>query len=152
MRRIILVMFFIVSFFGYSQEEKTPSYFSSENISISNKEAIGFVDNDYYKSNSQESTINTVYLKQIGDNNNINIDANSGSSQRVTQLGDNNFYFFKDLPTDPKVSFNVNQTGKENSLEIFGTNTFMDGITLHQYNVPGRNLGGQSMKIYNTKF
>lgn len=149
-----VALFLLMVLFGFSvdlyaqQEQKSSSYFSTDEKTVLNKEVVNLLNQDYYSS-TQQSTISSIYLSQVGQNNTISVDSKSGSSQRITQKGNDNYYSFKDTQSDPRVNFNVQQTNNGNSLMIEGTNSFMNGISIQQFG--GQTKAGQ-MKIINTRF
>lgn len=152
-------LFFLISFLVVSfnpvhaqQEEKSSNYFNNGQSSIP-KGIVNILNDDLYKEKAQqESTISTIYLSQIGDNNKISINSKSGSSQAVTQNGDDNFYSFKDKASDSKISFDIKQTGDGNHLRIYGTNSLINGYTFEQYSAPSYSNFRQGITINNYKF
>lgn len=130
----LVAMFLLLTSKSFSQsEEKSSSYFSNTDNTVSTKDLTitRSIDPTFY--NNQKSIVSSVYLSQIGDKNAIDVVTESGSSQRVHQQGDQNFYMFRDSNSDVKVNFGVRQTGDANSLKIFGTNSSMQNAVFNQY-------------------
>ena len=123
-----------------AQVEKTPSYFSDQ-LKYNTQQLQGSTTSDL-QSESQQ-TISTISLKQIGNENIINIDDNHASgNQIVYQIGDRNNYQFLNNSTNQPVNLGVLQTGDSNLLKITGTNSMSQNLIISQF-------GGAKMSITN---
>lgn len=81
----------------------------------------------------QVQNYNVVNLSQYGLNNVSEISQESLSNQKVYQLGKDNYYSFNDFYSSGlSVKMHVLQQGSSNSLQIYGTNSMMDGIQVLQ--------------------
>lgn len=82
--------------------------------------------------NSEANHLNTVVLNQVGLYNVADISQSKQTKQTVNQLGSKNYYSFTDFYNSSAVNFSVLQQGNSNSLQIYGTNSLMDGMQISQ--------------------
>lgn len=75
---------------------------------------------------------NVVSLKQIGNNNEIDIKQKGIDSQTINQLGNNNSYNFINFYNNSPSNFNILQQGNSNSLQIYGENSIIKNIGIVQ--------------------
>ena len=88
----------------------------------------------YEKANLTDSDIQSyVNLVQIGNENGIYIKSlQTGDSQVVNQVGNNNNYEYYNYYSKENSSLNVNQEGTLNSLQVFGENSLMKNAIINQ--------------------
>lgn len=119
---------------GFSQ--KVPSYFSniSENNSVQNNAILLKSSNSLVNINQlyKENTVNLVVLNQVGLHNVADVSQSQLTSQTVSQLGNSNYYSFKDFYNNSPINFSVLQLGNSNSLHIYGTNSLVNGMKIVQ--------------------
>lgn len=137
---ISLITFFslVATINIYGQEEKIASYFSNVTQLNANSPLVLLNNNDINSSTlsrmlaSSGNNINEVIINQIGQNNVIDISTHINTSQEISQLGNNNYYSFIDYYSNSTNNFNVLQNGNSNSLQIYGTNSLINNISIVQ--------------------
>ncbi|MCH3882801.1 MULTISPECIES: hypothetical protein [Tenacibaculum] len=137
-RNVLIIVLLVAQFFCtsiFSQEEITPSYFSSTSSNKNTPEILFNSSNNYLVDVVQIQTtnsVNSVVLNQKGLYNVADISQSNLTSQAVTQLGNKNYYSFNNYNNTSPVNLSVLQQGNANSLQIYGTNSFMDGLKIVQ--------------------
>ena len=139
-KKILIVFVLLLSVFAKAQDEKLPSYFSSDKqlnmLQLSESTTSSF-------SNNQEKEVSAISLKQIGDKNVANInDKFSNGAHKVYQIGDKNNYQFLNYRNTQLMNLGVLQTGNSNLLKIRGTNSLFKNLKIAQF-------GGAKMSIIN---
>lgn len=137
---ISLITFFslVATINIYGQEEKIASYFSNVTQLNANSPLVLLNNSDINSSTlsrmlaSSGNNINEVIINQIGQNNVIDISTHINTSQEISQLGNNNYYSFIDYYSNSTNNFNVLQNGNSNSLQIYGTNSLINNISIVQ--------------------
>jgi hypothetical protein len=139
-KKISIVLIFMFSFLMNAQLEKSPSYFSDQ-LKYNTQQLQGSTTGDLQCESQQ--TISTISLKQIGNENFVNIDdRNTSGNHTVYQIGDRNNYQFLNYSNNQSVNLGVLQTGDSNLLKITGTNSMSQNIIISQF-------GGAKMSITN---
>ncbi len=137
-RNVLIIVLLVAQFFCtsiFSQEEITPSYFSSTSSNKNTPEILFNSSNNYLVDVVQIQTtnsVNSVVLNQKGLYNVADISQSNLTSQAVTQLGNKNYYSFNNYNNTSPVNLSILQQGNANSLQIYGTNSFMDGLKIVQ--------------------
>lgn len=137
-RNVLIIVLLVAQFFCtsiFSQEEITPSYFSSTHSNKNTPEILFNSNNNYLVDVVQIQTANStnsVVLNQRGLYNVADISQTNLTNQAVTQLGNKNYYSFNNYNNTSPVNLSVLQQGNANSLQIYGTNSFMDGLKIVQ--------------------
>jgi hypothetical protein len=137
---ISLITFFslVATINIYGQEEKIASCFSNVTQLNANSPLVLLNNSDINSSTlsrmlaSSGNNINEVIINQIGQNNVIDISTHINTSQEISQLGNNNYYSFIDYYSNSTNNFNVLQNGNSNSLQIYGTNSLINNISIVQ--------------------
>ena len=78
------------------------------------------------------SSAGVIVLNQYGLNNVAEINQSQQTTQSVLQIGVENYYGFVDYKNSSPVNFNVLQQGNANSLQIYGTNSIINGMEIIQ--------------------
>ncbi|ARV15176.1 hypothetical protein [Polaribacter sp. SA4-12] len=139
-KKISIVLIFLFSFLMNAQAEKSSSYFSNQ-LKYNTQQLQGSTTGDLQCESQQ--TISTISLKQIGNENFVNIEDNYASGDHtVYQIGDRNNYQFINYRNNQSVNLGVLQTGDGNLLKITGTNTMFQNLIISQF-------GGAKMSIIN---
>jgi len=152
---LCILLFFLCSFYVnevFTQEEKLPSYFSNNISELNLNNASLLLNSNNLLNNSvvknslfqqQAGNINSIVLSQVGFENIADIKSSNQTSQKVNQFGDNNYYSFINYYNSNPINFGVQQQGNSNSLQIYGTNSMMNGAAIIQ------NSNNQSLIIKN---
>ena len=131
-----LLISILLSFNGFSQNNG--SYFTDTIInSIENTSIIlnsTSLNNSITDVNQLSSAngINSVVLKQVGLYNVSDISQSRQTEQNITQFGNKNYYSFRDYYTSSPISLSVLQQGNANSLQIYGSNSLINGMKIVQ--------------------
>ncbi|MCT4699024.1 hypothetical protein [Tenacibaculum haliotis] len=137
---ILIVFVLLFSVLVKAQDEKLPSYFSSDK-QLSTLQLFESATGSF--SNRQQEEVSTISLKQIGDKNVANInDKFSKGTHKVYQIGDKNNYQFLNYRNTQSMNLGVLQTGNSNLLKIKGTNSLFENLKIAQF-------GGAKMNIIN---
>lgn len=137
---ILIVFVLLFSVLVKAQDEKLPSYFSSDK-QLSTLQLFESTTGSF--SNRQQEEVSTISLKQIGDKNVANInDKFSKGAHKVYQIGDKNNYQFLNYRKTQSMNLGVLQTGNSNLLKIKGTNLLFKNLKIAQF-------GGAKMSIIN---
>lgn len=147
----ILLLVFIISTAGFSQEEELSSVFSSKENSLFQLSKIN--------ANKQENTSaglpNTIYVEQIGNNNNSNVNVNSNivalnlnqfgnynsidlnkSAQEVNQFilqdGNSNTVTDFNYKSNTTINSNYSQVGNNLNIVSIGSNSISDQLIVKQ--------------------
>ena len=124
-----------------AQQEKLPTYFSNNFSQLSPYNTSLLVDSNSLLTNEnsqnslfqqQSGNINSVVLNQVGFENNADIKSSNQTSQNVNQIGNENYYSFINYYNSNPINFGVHQQGNANSLQIYGTNSMMNGAAIIQ--------------------
>lgn len=82
--------------------------------------------------NTNVNNLNVVVLNQVGLYNVADISQSKQTKQTVNQLGTKNYYSFIDFYNSSAINFSVLQQGNSNSLQIYGSNSLIDGMQISQ--------------------
>ncbi|WP_218598323.1 hypothetical protein [Polaribacter sp. NJDZ03] len=124
-----------------AQQEKLPTYFSNNLSQLGPYNTSLLMDNNNLMTNEnglnslfkqQSGNINSVVLNQVGFENNADIKSSNQTSQNVNQIGNENYYSFINYYNSNPINFGVHQQGNANSLQIYGTNSMMNGAAIIQ--------------------
>ncbi|WP_373942384.1 hypothetical protein OEG92_03545 [Polaribacter sejongensis] len=124
-----------------AQQEKLPTYFSNNFSQLSPYNTSLLLDSNSLLTNEnsqnslfqqQSGNINSVVLNQVGFENNADIKSSNQTSQNVNQIGNENYYSFINYYNSSPINFGVHQQGNSNSLQIYGTNSMMNGAAIIQ--------------------
>ncbi|OAD43425.1 hypothetical protein LPB303_13245 [Polaribacter atrinae] len=124
-----------------AQQEKLPTYFSNNFSQLSPFNASFLMGNDNLLINGnnqntlfqqQSRNINSVVLNQVGFDNTADIKSSNQTSQNVNQIGNENYYSFINYYNSSPINFGVHQQGNSNSLQIYGTNSMINGAAIIQ--------------------
>ena len=139
-KNISIIFLFLFSFLTNAQDEKLPSYFSNQ-LQFNTEQLLSITANNL-QINSQE-IISTISLKQIGDENVVNIDDRlANGDHTVYQIGDRNNYQYLNYRNNQPINLGVLQTGNDNLLKIIGTNSMFQNLIISQF-------GGAKINILN---
>ena len=115
-----------------AQQEKLPTYFSNNFSQLSSFNTSFLRDNDNTLFQQQSRNINSVVLNQVGFDNTADIKSSNQTSQNVNQIGNENYYSFINYYNSSPINFGVHQQGNSNSLQIYGTNSMINGAAIIQ--------------------
>lgn len=131
---ILLFMLFVDLVYA-QDDEKLPSFFSTENEFTTTQLPVLINGADYLQvnSNSKATTLqSSIYLQQIGEKNEVFIQSQTKTSQLIIQKGDVNNYLYKDYQFDPAIKLGVLQHGNDNFLKIHGANSIINNAKIIQ--------------------
>lgn len=135
---VLLFTFLMVSLNVNAQEEKLPTYFSNQTSTISSLAPTLQSFNDLQVNAKNQNTARTntnsslVYLKQIGNSNEISVLNNTGSTQAVFQIGNQNQFLYRDRVSDPTINIGVVQENDKNLLSINGSASYLNNMIIRQ--------------------
>ncbi|QVY67403.1 hypothetical protein [Polaribacter sp. Q13] len=141
----------------FAQQEKLPTYFSNNVSEINPNNASLLLNSNNLLVNSvsqnnlfqqQAGNINSVVLNQVGFENIADIKSSNQTSQNVNQVGNKNYYSFINYYNSNPINFGVLQQGNSNSLQIYGTNSMMNGAVINQ-KTDNQGVNYQSLIIKN---
>lgn len=131
---------FLASCFNIMSQQNTSTYFVNvpqigsdasllvleNNINLSSSDLISF------RNSSINNNLNLLSINQVGASNVVDIKKGARDSQQVNQYGKDNYYSFMDYYNTAPTNMSVLQQGNANSLQIYGTNSFMKNIKITQ--------------------
>ncbi|TXD45978.1 hypothetical protein [Polaribacter sp. IC073] len=133
-RYIILLIVLITQLFCNEVFSQSSATYSSDKKVINSQNNL-IPNNNYLTTIAQlniSSGANEVVLNQYGLNNVAEIYQSKQTAQSVVQIGIENYYGFVDYENSSPVNFNVLQQGNANSLQIYGTNSLINGMEIIQ--------------------
>ena len=143
-KHVSILVFLAIQIIGievFSQEGISPYFSNSEALKTSYNSGVLKSLNSSPITNSSTTirqlqtsgnSLNVVVLNQVGLYNVADISQSKLTQQKVNQLGNENYYSFIDFYNSTPVNFSVLQQGNANSLQIYGSNSFMNGMKISQ--------------------
>ncbi len=140
MRKLKRVMFivFLASCFTVMSQSNPSTYFvnvpqiGSDASLLVLENNINLSSSDLTSFRNSSSNQNLLLINQIGTNNIVDIKKGVGDSQQVNQYGKSNYYSFIDYYNTAPTNMDILQQGNANSLQVYGTNSFMENIKITQ--------------------
>jgi hypothetical protein len=130
---IALALFFANCNFLVAQQLSDENAYVINQYFQSNKElSLKLTEAKTLSTNSFQVQSNIVSLKQIGNNNEIDIKQKGIDAQKVNQIGNNNYYNFINYFNSTPSNFNITQQGNSNNLQIYGENSIIKNIGIIQ--------------------
>ncbi|MCH3884579.1 hypothetical protein [Tenacibaculum aquimarinum] len=114
--------------------QKSPTYFSNEQNTFDQSKLITTNNINSLISVNQLNigNQNQVILNQIGTYNVADVTQSQKTQQNISQIGRENYYGFIDYYNKTQINFNILQEGNSNSLQIYGSNSIMNGMEIIQ--------------------
>jgi len=136
----LLIVFQLTCFNVFSQKDtSSTSYFSDQSSNLQENTSLLINTNALNNSltrvkqiSNAASDLNSVALTQVGLFNVSEISQSMQTSQSVIQFGNKNFYSFRDFRNSTPVNLSILQQGNANSLQIYGSNSIINGMKIVQ--------------------
>lgn len=138
MKKNVALILFVILFcsFNLCSQEQLPSYFKNNKENKTNTYLSNTINNNslvFINQIEQEANnLNVTSLNQIGLYNIVDISQSQQTNQVVNQIGNKNYYSFVDFYNSSAINFSVLQQGNSNSLQIYGSNSLMNGMKIVQ--------------------
>lgn len=127
-----LVCVYLNFFNATAQQQINKVDFTINQFFQLNNEASLLLNNKIAFNSNRQLQDEAVLLNQFGNNNQIEILSKINKGQTVTQLGNNNDYYFTEYYNNISSNLSIYQYGNANSLQIFGNNSLIKRMSITQ--------------------